>query len=244
MTMITDCHVCHEPRFAALDEPLYKSCAIAMGAMWVTCYVAMAFKNYKDKSYGMPMLCLCLNLSWEFIMTVIHPVIIPDVWYASVLWVLFDLILLYQTYIYAPNEFRDQPFLQKRTTFMIVAGIAAGLPGIIFFLDYAHDVRLGLLAGLVLNTALAISYVAMLISRKSSRGQSLLIAASKGLGSTAAWVLNIGLGFDHKFLLYLYVLNMATDAVYTTALYMVIQREKKDIAKTSGASRTSGKKSL
>ncbi|KAJ3019629.1 hypothetical protein HKX48_001936 [Thoreauomyces humboldtii] len=220
------CHVCHEPRLQALEEPLYKTCAIAMGAMWITCYIAMAFKNHKDKSYGMPMLCLSLNLAWEIIMTTIYKVIVPEVYYASILWVLFDLVLFYQTWKYAPNEFQAYPFVRKRTTLLLVAGMAAGFPGILFFLDYAHDVRLGLLAGLVLNTALALSYNAMLVSRGSSRGQSMLIASTKGLGSGAAWMLNIGLGYDHPFLLYLYVLNMSADVVYGVSLYLVIKKEQ------------------
>ncbi|KAJ3166919.1 hypothetical protein HDU88_003008 [Geranomyces variabilis] len=224
--MITDCNVCHEPRWEALDEPLYKSCALVMGVAWVTCYAAMAVTNFKDKSYGMPMLCLCLNLSWEVIMTTLHPVVVTEVYWASVLWVLFDLVLFYQTWLYARNEFTAYPFLRQRTTLLLAAGVIFGFPGILFFLEYAHDFRLGLLAGLVLNTALAVSYVAMLVNRGSSRGQSMVIAVTKGVGSAAAWVLNIGLGYDHNFLLYLYVLNVATDLVYAIGLYKVIQRER------------------
>ncbi|KAJ3179911.1 hypothetical protein HDU87_002479 [Geranomyces variabilis] len=200
--MITDCNVCHEPRWEALDEPLYKSCALVMGIAWVTCYAAMAVTNYKDKSF-----------------------VVTEVYWASVLWVLFDLVLFYQTWLYARNEFTAYPFLRQHTTLLLAAGVIAGFPGILFFLEYAHDVRLGLLAGLVLNTALAVSYVAMLVNRGSSRGQSMVIAVTKGVGSAAAWVLNIGLGYDHKFLLYLYVLNVATDVVYAVGLYKVIRRE-------------------
>ncbi|KAL0059083.1 hypothetical protein AAF712_014214 [Marasmius tenuissimus] len=43
------------------------------GLFWSAAYVLYVYQARKDKSYGMPVFALCLNLAWELIHTFVYP---------------------------------------------------------------------------------------------------------------------------------------------------------------------------
>ncbi|MBO3443209.1 hypothetical protein [Clostridium sp. CCUG 7971] len=52
------------------------------GLFWIITYILIIKKSVKDKTYGMPFLAICLNLSWEFVFAFIYK---SDVFQDSVL---------------------------------------------------------------------------------------------------------------------------------------------------------------
>jgi hypothetical protein len=53
------------------------------GIFWILAYVCIISKGFKDKTYGMPLIALCANNSWEFIFSFILP---PSVCKLSLVW--------------------------------------------------------------------------------------------------------------------------------------------------------------
>nr|WP_222707310.1 hypothetical protein [Pontibacter qinzhouensis] len=52
---------------AAVDPTLDVVLKISSGVFWTLAYLLLLRRGYIDKSYGMPMVALCANISWEFI---------------------------------------------------------------------------------------------------------------------------------------------------------------------------------
>jgi hypothetical protein len=43
------------------------------GIFWILTYVFIISKGFKDKTFGMPLIALCANISWEFIFSFVFP---------------------------------------------------------------------------------------------------------------------------------------------------------------------------
>ncbi|MHC5853839.1 transmembrane-type terpene cyclase [Nostoc sp.] len=40
---------------------------LGSGAFWILTYILLIQRGFKDQTYGMALVALCANLSWEFI---------------------------------------------------------------------------------------------------------------------------------------------------------------------------------
>src|SRR5687768_9771182 len=86
---------------------------ISSGLFWTLTYLLILRRGYLDRSYGMPMLALCANLSWEFIFSFVYPHPQPQL-YIDYLWLLFDVGILIQ---YLRLGHRDFPAHLPRAWF-------------------------------------------------------------------------------------------------------------------------------
>ncbi|HZD35671.1 MAG TPA: hypothetical protein VE130_10735 [Nitrososphaeraceae archaeon] len=64
------------------------------GVFWVLTYVFIVSKGFKDKTYGMPVIALCINFSWEFIFSFILPHSAPQL-FINYLWFGLDTIIVF-----------------------------------------------------------------------------------------------------------------------------------------------------
>lgn len=62
----------------------------------------------KDQTYGMPLVALCANLSWEFIFSFIHPHQPPQL-QINIVWLMLDLIILYEFFKFGQSELKHIP---------------------------------------------------------------------------------------------------------------------------------------
>ena len=46
---------------------------VISGICWTIVYAFLAYRSFKDKSYGMPLAALALNFTWEFTFSFIYP---------------------------------------------------------------------------------------------------------------------------------------------------------------------------
>jgi hypothetical protein len=61
------------------------------GIFWILTYVFIISKGFKDKTYGMLLIALCANISWEFIFSFIFPHMPPQL-FINYLWFGLDII--------------------------------------------------------------------------------------------------------------------------------------------------------
>ena len=74
------------------------------GMFWILTYIFIISKGFKDKTYGMPLIALCANISWEFIYSFIFPHTPPQL-FINYLWFGLDVIIVIQFLKYSKNEF-------------------------------------------------------------------------------------------------------------------------------------------
>lgn len=140
---------------------------------WTLAYALMARRGLKDKTFGMPILALAIDISWEFYFTFFSGWPIPQRAPAA-FWFALNLGVLYTVYRYGRDDF-EWPLLRR--WFGTVVSLSLGIA---FFLLYnfvqAFDDHYGALSAsfamLVYTTLLPV----MLIRRNSIRGQSIYIA--------------------------------------------------------------------
>lgn len=69
--------------------------AILSGIFWTITYLLIIRRSIQDQSVGMPLVALCMNISWEFIFSFIFPSDKPQL-YINYVWFFLDLVIVIQ----------------------------------------------------------------------------------------------------------------------------------------------------
>jgi len=80
----------------------------ASGACWVAAYVLIIVRSFIDRSYGMPLAALALNIAWEGTFSFIYPHTNLQL-YVNIVWFGLDCIILLEVLWFGPREFPRQP---------------------------------------------------------------------------------------------------------------------------------------
>ncbi|MFF3868187.1 hypothetical protein [Micromonospora sp. NPDC001898] len=152
---------------------------------WLIAYVGIIYRGFKEHTYGMPIAALATNLCWEAAYGFFINPFADHIHTLSIVWFLFDLIILWQVYRYGPTEF-DAPVRRYIRPVTLLA-IAAAYPAMHLAFFEFNDPD-GEYTGFGINVMMSILFITMLVRRGSSRGQSLYIAVAKFLGTLFAWI--------------------------------------------------------
>jgi hypothetical protein len=190
---------------------IFNLSASSSAILWLVCYALIIRRGFKDRTYGMPLAPLCVNMSYEFIFGILHPDD-PPMNYANIAWILVDLVIVYQYLRFAPKEFPAQlPRQWFYPAFVLALTIAfAGVLSITYEFQDWH----GNYTGWGDQLLISITFSCLLLRRQSVRGQSLYIVLSRMLGSI---VLIPGqyIQAPHSiFLAYVWVAFVVLDSIY------------------------------
>jgi hypothetical protein len=158
-----------------------KMIEITGGVVWAVAYFLIIQRGFLDRAYGMPLVALCANVSWEFIFSVVpYPPNNPYYRAVHLVWLFLDLIILFQLLKYGPREF----VRLSKGTFYAMFGLAfvTSFCTILFVTREFQDSD-GYYSAFGQNLLMSVLFITMLYSRRSLRGQSLSIALSKMLGT-------------------------------------------------------------
>lgn len=184
--------------YAVLTHPATMACFAAIGLFWGIAYVLILRRGYRDRTFAMPVVACCLNISWEAVVSWVFPFPGATV-LVGVLWFLLDVGIFAQIVLYGRRDLR-LTHLSPVAFGVGLAGVMALSFAAVFVLNVdpelsggARYAALGVPLGHVFvsfgqNVVMSASYVAMLLRRDSVAGQSVYIALSKGLGTLLAMV--------------------------------------------------------
>ncbi len=197
---------------------------VGSGVLWTLAYLLMIRRGFLDRTYGMPLVALCANLSWELIFSFVYPHDLPQR-AVNVVWFSFDLVILLQLILYGPREFAD---LSRRAFYALFALALATSFGAVLSVTLALDDFDGAYSAFGQNLMMSVLFLAMLYSRRSLRGQSVSIALLKmggtALASFAFYFYNPE--YEGSILLpFLYVAILGCDGIYAGAV-IVLRRPK------------------
>lgn len=158
---------------------------IFCGIFWILAYYFIIFKGFKDKSFGMPLIALAGNISWEFIFSFVYPQVgephgamqLP----VNITWFFLDVIILYQYIKYGKQDFIER---WPRWLFLptIISSILVAFGLELLIINEFKD-HIGIYTAFGANLVISITFIQMLYSRNSLKGQSFIIAISKMLGT-------------------------------------------------------------
>lgn len=89
------------------------------GVLWSASYILLALKAFNDKSYGMPIYSLCLNITWEGVYGFVYG---PDVFNQVVFaqWMLVDVFLLVATIKFGASAWSHTPIVANNLGWIIL----------------------------------------------------------------------------------------------------------------------------
>jgi hypothetical protein len=190
---------------------------LGSGLLWTITYLLIIFRSARDQTYGMPMVALCANLSWEAIFSFVYPPhLIKHV--VNLIWFSLDVVIFLQLLRAGPHEFADIP---KRVFYSAVAVLLATcFCSVLLITVEFHDQ--GTYSAFGQNLLMSALFIAMLYRRRGLRGQSLFIALCKGggtlLASVAFW-LYVPLSLHSVLLPFLYGAIAVYDVLYIGLVY-------------------------
>jgi hypothetical protein len=199
---------------------MFDALMLGSGAFWTFTYILMIRRGFLDTTYGMPLVALCANISWEFIFSFLYPhgpVQRP----VNILWFSVDLVILFQIVRYGPREFDD---LSKRAFYAMFGLALVTSFCTVLSVTYEFDDWDGAYSAFGQNLLMSVLFLAMLRARQSPRGQSVFIALSKMVGTglaSVAFYLYSPLSEGSVLLPFLYVTILAFDLLYVLAMVHV-----------------------
>ncbi|MGL4913726.1 MAG: hypothetical protein ACRC3Y_14995 [Romboutsia sp.] len=203
---------------------------ILSALFWIITYILIINKSIKDKTYGMPFVAMCINLSWEFVFAFIYK---TDIFHQIVclIWFVLDLIIVCTFLKYGYKDFKKKYSLSKISFFTLI--IFTIISSFIFMLLAPLDFSvlfngdLFQTAGFIAyfqNLLMSILFVLMFLERRNLNGQSILIALFKWLGTSCVGITKfIGLAPSNPTELFIIFLIQVFDILY---LFLLLKSYK------------------
>jgi hypothetical protein len=159
---------------------------IASGILWSITYLLIFKRGYQDKACGIPMAALCLNVSWEFIFSFVHPHSGTQL-IINIAWFLLDLVIVAQYLRYeSARRQADMSAAFFYASFLSILAVSF-LAVLLVTREFSNPA--GYYSAFGQNLLMSILFVRMLLDRKALEGQSLYIGLAKMLGTFCASVL-------------------------------------------------------
>ena len=211
---------------------MFISLMLGSGVLWSLTYLLIIWQGFRDQTYGMPLVALCANLSWEGIFAFVHPSqsiqrTVNQVWFA------LDVVILLQLLWYGRREFPDL----APATFYALCGLALATSfAAVLLISAEFNDWGGVYAAFGQNLMMSVLFITMLYRRRSLRGQSRGIALCKLLGTalaSLAFYRYAAISQRSVLLPFLYLAILGYDVLYLTLL--VLQQRAAARAGEAGA---------
>jgi hypothetical protein len=203
------------------------------GACWTLVYVECIRVGLRDRACAMPFWALALNFAWEVLHAVMgYRQLGLDLQVGiNAIWGLLDCGVLFTFFRFGRKAF---PAGLPRSWFGIWVLLALASA---FVLQYFYIFEFGLLAGRAYsafpqNLLMSVLFIVMLVQRRSSSGQSMVIAVSKWAGTLAPTILlgvvgGEGFAGPSPLILATGLLCSVFDLIYVGMLARVRARERR-----------------
>ncbi len=190
------------------------------GIGWIIAYIEALRVGFRDKSYGIPFITLALNFTWEAYYTYQGYLFFGShvSTYVNCIWVLIDIGILYTYFKYGNQEVKatKSTFYTQAVVFILACLVIQHLA-----FEQLGVVNGALYLGYLINFLMSFLFIRMFFRRPDLRGQSLLIAIPKCIGTFSTTIL-FGIigsktaGGVHEPILYIGLIIFVTDLVYIT----------------------------
>lgn len=172
----------------ALQHPDGNLATLGGYLFWTVVYILSIKRGFQDRSFAIPMLALCINVSWEFMFSFLYAQS-AQAQVGNIIWWVMDVVILFTCLKYGREDYRH-PLVQKwffpfvAVCFVMAAAVEWAL--IRGFEDYV-----GLITGTG-NTLFTVALMlAMILRRNSVKGQSLYIGLAVLLGNACGYIMVI-----------------------------------------------------
>jgi hypothetical protein len=191
---------------------------VVSGIAWTVVYIDAIRIGFRDRSYAIPAAALALNFAWEAIYavrSVVTALSIQGV--INIVWALADVVILYTFFRFGRSEL---PAWVTRNLFLgwaLLLGVASFAVQLLFVAEFDWEAA-SRYSAFLQNLLMSGLFIAMFVARGGTRGQSLLIAVAKWIGTLAPTIV-FGWFGNSPLVLGLGVLCSIFDLVYIGLLW-------------------------
>lgn len=199
---------------------------IISGLCWSAVYVDSIRTGFKQKTYCMPLFALGLNIAWEGIYAYTDLFVRHDIGaqaLANTAWFLLDIFIVVTFFKYGREENDSELGKKWFYAWAVMVLICCFVLQILFMAEFG-DVKGEIYSAFLQNIAMSVAYLYMLNRRKSSKGQTMVIAVCKCVGTLTPTILGTLQG--NYFILVTGIICFVFDVLYLYFLNKVKQKEK------------------
>jgi hypothetical protein len=191
---------------------------ILSGVAWTTVYVCAILVGFRDKSYAIPAAALGLNIAWEVIYA-LHSLStrLSVQGVINIAWALADMVIVYTFLRFGRRElpgFVTRPLFVGWSVLLLLASFTVQW---LFITEFDWDPA-SKYAAFLQNLLMSGLFIAMFVARRGLRGQSMVIAVAKWIG-TLAPTISFGVLGNSVFILGVGALCSVFDLTYIGLLW-------------------------
>ena len=204
---------------------------VISGICWSVVYVDSIRLGFKQKTYAIPLFALALNIAWEGIYAYTDLFIRCDVGaqaIANTAWFLLDIFIVVTYFKFGREEAEGEMGKRLFVPWTLLV-LAIGFTLQILFLVEFGDVAGEKYSAFLQNLAMSVAYLYMLNRRRSAKGQSMLIAVCKCIGTLTPTI--FGTIEGNLFILVTGTICFLLDLVYIYCLHHVTKKERLQAAR-------------
>jgi len=186
------------PPLSQLFNPEHASPAV-LGTvgdlLWLVVYVVAIRRGFKDRTYGIPLVAVALNFTWELYFTLLHPPPEAVAHAAHVAWLLIDAVIVWQVFRFGREQ---QTIPELRTYFYpaVVGLLVLALAGHVTLHGYQVNNSIfpddqGIMVAFFINLVMSILFVSLFFRRPDRKGLSYTVAWGKLLGTASISLANL-----------------------------------------------------
>jgi len=211
----------HSKNAWRVNTPLTTALSIIADLLWMLAYICTIRVGFRDHTYGFPLVAVCLNISWEFVFSLIIRPKSKLRMILTLIWLGLDSVILFQLLRWGAA---DQLLPIQAHFVPIVLGtlLLAAIGHITFHYTY-HDPG-GQEVAFAINLVMSILFVFLLFHRPDLRGLSYAAAWLKMLGTLILSAVNTALMYKeprrYGFYLFLFATIFLFDVLY---IYLLTQ---------------------
>ena len=167
---------------------------IVSGVAWTVVYAEAIRLGFRERTYAIPAAALALNFAWEAIYaarSVATGISAQGVF--NIVWGLADVLIVYTFLRFGRAELPPRVTRPLFLVWTVLLAITSFAVQLLFVAEFGWD-DASKYAAFLQNLLMSGLFIAMFVSRGSGRGQSLVIAVAKWVGTLAPTILYGGYG--------------------------------------------------
>ena len=158
---------------------------IVSGLAWTTVYIDAIRVGFRDRTYAIPAAALGLNFAWEAIYAARSIATgITAQGFFNIAWGLADVVIVYTFLKFGCSELPNWVTPRLFLGWALLLGAASFAVQLLFVAEFGWDAA-SRYAAFLQNLLMSGLFISMFVARRSSRGQTLLIAVAKWIGTLA-----------------------------------------------------------
>lgn len=203
---------------------------ILSGICWSIVYIELIRGGFKDKTYAMPLFALGLNFAWETLYSVDQLFLgsEPLQGVVNLIWAALDAIIIV-TYFKYGREYFPEKAKKYFVPFSILAFVSCFVMQFAFYFQF-HKVPASQYSAFAQNAAMSVLFLVMLYQRGNTRGQTLLMAIAKCIGTLAPTILGGLIESFNIYILLMGIICLVFDVLYIVALHSFKKEESRRLA--------------